>query len=149
MGRFSWFGVSDALALFKRRGEAARDDARDLFFQVKEHAAALAQLLALELQGYLRVQGMRALLCLVAALMLLVAYVALWVFVAVLLATCVGWLWAAGICCVANVLLAGLLLLVAGRMKPGALAPDTVKEIKNDLQCLSLLIQNSPKKPGS
>lgn len=149
MSKFNWFGITDALALFRKRSEAARIDARDVCAQIQNHLTALAELFALELQQYLKIQTIRTLLCLAAAFMFCVAYLALWAFAAALLAPLIGWVWAAGICCAANLLIAVALLLIASSIKPGAVVPDTVKEVKNDLQCLHLLLQQEPENPQS
>lgn len=149
MSKFNWFGITDALALFRKRSEAARADARDVCAHIQEHLIALAGLFALELQQYLKVQTVRALLCLAAGFVSCVAYLALWAFAAVLLAPLTGWAWATGICCAANLLVALVLLLIASSIRPGAVAPDTVKEVKNDLQCLQLLLQKEQEKTKS
>lgn len=149
MGRFRWFGVTDALALFRRRSKAARGDAREVCAHIQEHLSALAELFALEISQYLKIQTIRTLLCLAAALVLCTAYLGFWAFTAAMLAPLTGWAGAIGLSCAANIIVAILLLLIAAKLKPGAVAPDTVKEVKNDWQCLQLLLRQDSEKPKS
>lgn len=148
MARFGWFGVAGALALFRKRSEAACSDAREVCAHVQEHLTALAELFSLELSHYLRVQTIRTLLYLAAGFVLCVAYLVFWAFVITLLSSLTGWVWATAISCALNLLAAFILFRAAGAIKPGAVAPDTLKEVKNDLQCLRLLLQNKQEKTG-
>lgn len=112
---------------------------------ISAHADAMAELFALELQEYRRLQGRR--MALLAAAV--VPAVAAWLFFCAWLAWALqllwGWGWALAAVALVNVLLAAGALISAALCRVGEFAPLTRQELNNDWQCLKLLI-NADKK---
>lgn len=105
----------------------------------------MAELFALELQEYRRLQGRR--MALLAAAV--VPAVAAWLFLGAWLAWALqllwGWGWALAAVTLVNVLLVAGALTSAALCRVGEFAPLTRQELNNDWQCLKLLI-NADKK---
>lgn len=110
-----------------------------------EHASSLAALLRLEIGEYGRRIVRRYCLLALGALVLALAYVALWATLIVSL----GAEWGYGWCCAGAFVfhaLAGGLLLAAGlRTRPGSPAPLTAEELKTDYECLKMSLQENAK----
>lgn len=140
------FRKPQSLADLQEHGGEMVADVREAALHAASHANALAQLFRMELQEY-GIRQCRRLVMLAAGLfLLLVAYLAFCVVMGVLLQACLGsWLLATGIVFLFNALVGFLLLWVAAASKPGPLAPATCQELKDDVQCLKILLQPKSK----
>ncbi len=102
----------------------------------QEHIQALAQLFALELSTYLKKQTLRVILLLLGLCSLLFAYLAFWALAVALLAQVWCLVGALGVAFGLHLLVG---LIFTGRalsIKAGPVAPETMRELKMDLQCL-------------
>lgn len=113
--------------------------------QATEHLDALATLFSLELQEYAQRQTRRAALLACAVVPAVAAYLLLCALAVFLLQPLWGWVGALAALCLLNIVLAALALWAAQCCKPGEAAPLTRRELKNDWQCLKLLISSSKK----
>lgn len=141
------FRKPQSLADMQEQGGKVVADVREAALHAASHASALVQLFRVELQEYGACQARRLLALVVGLLLLLVAYLA---FCAALCVVLQGWLdsWllAAGAVCLVNALLGVFLLLAAIWRKPGPLAPATRQELKDDVQCLKILLRPESRK---
>lgn len=111
-----------------------------------EHLDALATLFSLELQEYAQRQTRRAALLACAVVPAAAAYLLLCAAAAYLLQQYWGWGVALAALCLLNLVAAALALYAAQCCKPGEAAPLTRRELKNDWQCLKLLISSNKKR---
>lgn len=112
---------------------------------VAEHADALAELLSVELREYAARQTLRMALIAAAALPACAAWLLLCSLATWLLQSQCGWGWAVAIVAVLNLVLAAALAVAARKCGVGEPAPLTCRELKNDWQCLKLLINGNKK----
>lgn len=110
-----------------------------------EHADALAELLSVELREYAARQTLRMALIAAAALPACAAWLLLCALAVWLLQPLCGWGWALAAVAVVNILLAAVLAVAARKCGVGEPAPLTCRELKNDWQCLKLLINGNKK----
>ncbi len=142
---FDWLKKPDLVTTLQERGGEVISDVRGAASDAVQHAEALLELFRLELREYGQCQARRMVAILVGAGLLLVSYLLLCAVLCVLLGQVLSWPLAVGIVFLANFVV-GLLLLVCGiLMNPGSLAPATRQELKNDLQCLKLALQQKKK----
>lgn len=110
-----------------------------------EHAQALTELFQMELAEYLEFQRRRGAYMVLAVVLLLVSYLLSCALMVVLLAPHAGWAGALLLVLLVNVLGAVILLLRAVALGREPLAPATRDELKNDWQCLKLLLKGNAK----
>ncbi len=144
---FGLFGKkTTSPAEYKRQAVFAFAGARAAAAQVSEHLGALAELFAAELRDYMQAQVCRVCLLVAACMLLVGAYL-----IACALLCCVLQLWLGWIGSLSLVLglhLLGFILLVwlAGKQGHKPFAPATIQELKNDKQCLALMINPDGKR---
>lgn len=112
------------------------------------HIGALAELLQLELGEYMRGQTRRMVALMVGGVLLACAYLLLCLLAVEALRayTSVPDVRYALLIVVGGNVLLGLVALWIGRLcKPAAVAPATLQEIKNDVQCIQLYLKNREK----
>lgn len=144
---FFFFRKPQALSDMQEHGERVVADVRELAVQAGTHFSALLQLLKMELLEYGACQVQRIFALAAGMFLLLVSYLALCVMLCVALDLWLGsWVLAVGIVCLLNALGGVSMLAVAMYRKPGMLAPATRQEIKDDLQCLKILLQPGKEK---
>lgn len=110
-----------------------------------EHADALAELLSVELREYAARQTLRMALIAAAALPACAAWLLLCALGVLLLESVMAVTWAVAIVAVLNLVLAAALAVAARKSGVGEPAPLTCRELKNDWQCLKLLINGNKK----
>lgn len=118
---------------------------RTAFARTMDHAQALTELFQVELAEYLDFQRRRGAYMVMAVVLLLVSYLLACALVVVLLAPHTGWAGALLMVLSANVMGAVILLLRAMALGREPLAPATREELKNDWQCLKLLLKGNAK----
>lgn len=124
---------------------AVLQQARSVAQRTVEHTSALGALLSAEVKEYAAHQVQRLIMVVLACVLLLGAYFVSCALLAVVLNMWLGLVWALGIVCLLNLLVAIMLLRGVRRMGGKQLAPATVQELKNDWQCLKLLCQEKSK----
>lgn len=129
----------------QKQGGRVLADVRETALQLTTHLEALTELFRLELKEYGARQARRAAFLVAGVFLLLCAYLMLCAVACVLLSDCVGWLWATVSVCLFNVVLGCAGLLVAAKCKPGSVAPATVQEIKDDVQCIRIMLRGNEK----
>lgn len=131
-------------AEYKRQAISAFEGVRAAAAQVSEHVGALAELFVAELQEYMQAQVRRVCLLAAACFLLVGAYLVACALLSVVLQLWLGWV--GSLCVVLGLHVIGALLLfvLAGKYGRKPFAPATIQELKNDKQCLALMI-----KPGS
>lgn len=110
-----------------------------------EHMDAMAELLSAELREYAFRQTLRMALVVVAAVLACAAWLVLCALAAWLLQPLCGWGWALAAVAALNFLTAAVLTTVAYKYDAGEPAPMTCQELKNDWQCIKLLINGNKK----
>lgn len=112
---------------------------------IASHVASLVSLFRLELDEYRRLRMRCYALLAMGVLLFFFSYAALWV-------TLVLWAgprWGYALCSLVvfavHALAGGGLMLVAYRVKPGAVAPQTVNELKEDYACLKMTLGKKEK----
>ncbi|MGN0821484.1 MAG: phage holin family protein [Akkermansia sp.] len=141
----NWFGIPERLAAAREAGAAAANGARETAAEALQHAEALVALLRAELAVYAAQQAKRMALRVVAVACLLVAYLGLCVLAVLLLAPVMGWAPAVGCAVLVHALVAAVALFSAARLRPGHPAPMTMEELRNDLQCLKMMLKDGAK----
>lgn len=144
MSLFS-FTPRERVAALQKQGEATLAGVRHAVLQATSHLEALLDLLCLELAEYGAHQAKRLLSLALGVVLLLCAYVLLCLFACVALSAWLGWLWAVGVVCLLNLLAGALALVVGVKCRPGPLAPATRQELKNDVQCIRLILREKSK----
>ena len=130
----------------RQQGGVVVGGLRDAALHFVRHVESLCELFLLETQDYARRQRNYALGLALGLGFVGCAYLFLCVLAIVLLAPLLTEVWAVAAVVLFN-LLAGLItLLVAGHSQPGKLAPDTVREIKNDIECAKLYLNAKGKR---
>lgn len=141
MGILSKLCAGGALALWRRRRDALRQDVGEVFDQLRIHAGALSALFSLELREYLCVQRRRVILIGLAVCTAVPAYGLFWVLLCCWLSSFWGYLPALLLPLAFHILLSLIFLTAALRLKSAPLAPETRRELHNDWQCLKILIR--------
>ncbi len=136
----SWLFRRLPSLLPQRRSVTA--DLRAVVSQMMEHSRALIGLFGLELSEYLRKHLLRLIFFVAALFCLLIAYMALWALLVVLMAQAWSLSGALIIFLAFHLVVGTLLLLICKGMKIGPLAPATCNEIQTDLECLRLTLIN-------
>ncbi len=133
-------------AEYKRQAVEAFGGVKAAAAQVSEHLGALAELFAVELQEYMQAQTKR--ICLLAAACVLLggAYLVACALLSVLLQYWLGWPGALAAVLGLHVLGAWVLVALARKYGSAKFAPATVQELKNDWQCLELMIKSNSKR---
>lgn len=119
--------------------------AREAVAHTMEHVQVLGELLQLECAEYMAQQQRRGACVAAAGFLLLVSYGLACALAAVLLAPWLGIAGALAVVLVVNLLTAVALLLRASALGKATFAPALREELKNDWQCLKLLIKGSAK----
>lgn len=132
-------------AEYKRQAAAAFEGVRTVAAQVSEHLGALAELFAAELQDYMQAQLRRICLFAAACVLLAGAYMLASALLCAVLQLWLGWIGA--LSAVLGLHLSGAVLLVwlAGKYGRKPFAPATIQELKNDKQCLALMMKAADK----
>lgn len=126
----------------REQGRSAASSVRDTVIHVAEHLRAVTALLGVELQEYAARQTNRLIALAAGVFLGVCGYLMLCALVCLLIGGCIGILWGMAIVCAAHFLAAGILIILALNRKPGSLAPATRQELKNDLQCLRILLNS-------
>lgn len=145
----SFFSSSKSryLTTLQEQGGEAYAGVREAAGKGLEHAAALWQLLQLELKEYAAHQARRVVMTVLGCILLLFGYMLLCCFACVAVHMWLdSWLLAFGLVCLLHLLAGAALILVAVRSKAGQVAPVTRREIQNDWQCLKLIISKENSK---
>ena len=136
---------TDTACSLRERGTAVAQSVGDAFSRGSAHVATLAALFKVEAA----IWGGRALrktcLLLVGAFLVVVAYAFTVVVGCLLLAESIGWLWTLTAVAAFHAVAGLAVICGAVKMKTGEIAPGTVQEIKNDIQCLRILLKDSDK----
>ncbi len=119
---------------------------RETTLHTMHHVEALTALLQMELHEYGRRQVRRFTAALVGVALLLCAYLMLCLFAAWVLTPVIKPMWAPLLAVVIFNALSGLVaLLVSRNCKANGVAPETIKELKNDLECVKLYLKGKEK----
>ena len=140
MSLFS-FRKPKVITTLQEQGGGLVGDVRQAASQAVSHVSSLLTLFKIELAEYVSQQSRRVALFVAAAVLLLTSYALLSAFACVALNMWLeSWLWAVGIVLLVNALAGVIILLAALRAKPAPLAEVTRQELKNDLECLKILL---------
>lgn len=120
-------------------------DLREAGRRAAEHMDAMAELLSVELREYAARQTLRMALMAAAALPACAAWLMLCALAAILLESVMPGTWAVAVVAVLNIVLAAALAVAARKCGVGEPAPLTCRELKNDWQCLKLLLNGNKK----
>lgn len=134
-----------APAEYKRQAMSAFEGVRTAAAQVSEHVGALAELFVAELQEYMQAQVRRIVLLAAACFLLVGAYMVACALISYALHLLVGWGGSLSIVLGLHVIGAWVLVILAGRYGRKPFAPATIQELKNDKQCLALMIKPDSK----
>jgi uncharacterized membrane protein YqjE len=135
------------LTTLQEQGGDLVDDVRKAARYTASHARSLLALLKVELAEYVAQQSRRAVLFAAAGVMLLFAYALLCVWLCVVLNTWLAsWAVSVAIVLLLNAVPGLILAMMALRAKPAPLAEATRQELKNDLECLRILLSNEKTK---
>ncbi|MBR5521920.1 MAG: phage holin family protein [Akkermansia sp.] len=133
------------LTTLQQQGGTVLADVREALLQTSNHLEALVELFQVELKEYGEKQARRIAALVVGVFLLLCAYAVFCAFACVLLSSWLGWLWAVAVVCLINVLLGGVALWCGLKCKPGPVAPATMQELKDDVQCIRLMLKENKK----
>ncbi len=129
-------------ATLREQGGAVLGGVRETVLQATRHAEALVELFQTELNEYGRRQVRRLMAAVVGVALLLCAYLMLCIFAVLVLMPVLKPVWAPVLAVVIFNALAGLVaLLISKSGKAAGVAPETVKELKNDLECVKLYLK--------
>ncbi|MBR5876185.1 MAG: phage holin family protein [Akkermansia sp.] len=146
MSLFS-FRKPKVITTLQEQGGDLVDDVRKAARYTASHARSLLALLKVELAEYVAQQSRRAVLFAAAGVMLLFAYALLCVWLCVVLNTWLAsWAVSVAIVLLLNAVPGLILAMMALRAKPAPLAEATRRELKNDLECLRILLSNEKTK---
>lgn len=134
-------------AEYKQQAMSAFEGVRAAAAQVSEHLGALSELFAAELQEYMQAQVRRICLLAAACVLLAGAYLVACALLSVVLQLWLGWIGALSLVLGLHLLGAFLLIRLAGKYGRMPFAPATIQELKNDKQCLALMIKPNANKP--
>ena len=146
MSLFS-FRKPKVITTLQEQGGDLVDDVRKAARYTASHARSLLALLKVELAEYVAQQSRRAVLFAAAGVLLLFAYALLCVLLCVVLNMWLSsWAVSVAIVLLLNAVPGTILAIVALRDKPAPLAEATRRELKNDLECLRILLSNEKTK---
>lgn len=146
MSLFS-FRKPKVITTLQEQGGDLVDDVRKAARYTASHARSLLALLKVELAEYVAQQSRRAVLFAAAGVMLLFAYALLCVWLCVVLNMWLAsWAVSVAIVLLLNAVPGLILAMMALRAKPAPLAEATRRELKNDLECLRILLSNEKTK---
>lgn len=140
---FSLFKIKERKAIIREEAVSVMRQARDAAQRTVEHTSALGALLSTEIKEYVDHQAKRAVMAILACLLLLGAYFTFCAFLVALLSLWLEVVWALGVVALVNLVVAVLLLLRFKAMSGKQIAPATMEELKNDWQCLKLLCKGN------
>ncbi len=133
------------LTTLQKQGGSVLSDVREALLQTSDHLEAVLELFRLELREYGEKQARRIAALVAGVFLLLCAYFVFCALLCVLLSSWLGWVWAVAVVCLANAL-PGVAAVVMGlKCKPGAIAPATLQELKDDVQCIRLMLKGNTK----
>ena len=146
MSLFS-FRKPKVITTLQEQGGDLVDDVRKAARYTASHARSLLALLKVELAEYVAQQSRRAVLFAAAGVLLLFAYALLCVLLCVVLNMWLSsWAVSVAIVLLLNAVPGAILAIAALRDKPAPLAEATRRELKNDLECLRILLSNEKTK---
>ena len=146
MSLFS-FKKPQRLTALQQQGGELLGGVKDTASHAFSHIGALLQLLVVELQQYGAHQLRRAIAVVAGAFLLVVGYLLLCVFACVAAHMWLGsWLLATGLVCLLHLIVGFVVLLVGIKSSAGPVAPATREELKNDWQCIRLLLSKENSK---
>ncbi len=146
MALFS-FRKPQRLASLQEQGGELLGGVKGVANRAFAHIGALLQLLQVELQQYVGHQVRRLVLMVTGALLLLIGYLVFCAFACVGMHALLGsWLYATGVVSLAHLLVGLVVLLIGVKSSAGAVAPATRQELKNDWQCIKLLVSKENNK---
>ena len=146
MSLFS-FKKPQRLAALQQQGGELLGGVKDAATHAFSHIGALLQLLVVELQQYGVHQLKRAAAIVVGAFLLVVGYLLLCAFACVAAHAWLGsWLLATGLVCLLHLIVGFVVLFVGIKSSAGPVAPATREELKNDWQCIRLLLSKENSK---
>ena len=146
MSLFS-FKKPQRLAALQQQGGELLGGVKDAATHAFSHIGALLQLLVVELQQYGAHQLRRIAAIVVGAFLLVVGYLLLCAFACVAAHAWLGsWLLATGLVCLLHLIVGFVVLLVGIKSSAGSVAPATREELKNDWQCIRLLLSKENSK---
>ena len=145
MSLFS-FRKPQVLTSLQEQGGELLAEIRNAAAYTKSHAGSLLSLFRLEVAEYAAQQRKRMVLFAAAGVAFFVGYLLLCVLAVIVLEPlCGSWLWAVVAVFSFNVIVGILVLVKAMRSKPAPLAAATRAELKNDLECLKILLSKENK----
>ncbi len=133
------------LTTLQKQGGSVLANAREALLHTSEHLEAVLELFRLELREYGEKQVRRVVALVVGVFLLLCAYAIFCAFACVLLSSWLGWIWAVAVVCLVNALLGAVAIVVGLKCKPGPIAPATLQELKDDVQCIKLMLKGNTK----
>jgi len=134
--------TKETVDTLREQGKSAASHVRGTIIHAAEHLRALSALFGVELQEYAARQTSRLIALSVGIFLATCGYLILCALLCALIGSYIGILWGMAIVCAAHFLAAGTLIILALNKKPGPLAPATRQELKNDLQCLQMILGN-------
>lgn len=135
------------MASLQRQGGELLAGVKGAASQTLAHIGALLQLLRTELQEYVGHQVRRVVAVAVGLLLLFFGYLVFCAFACVGLHELLGsWLLATGVVSLVHLVVGFVILLIGVKSSPGAVAPATRQELKNDWECIRLLISKESSK---
>ncbi len=133
---------SEKMETLREQGGAVLGGVRETVLHATRHVEALAELLQTELNEYGNRQVRRLIGVLAGVALLLCAYLMFCISAALVLLPILKPVWAPALAVAIFNALAGLVtLLVSKSGKTSGVAPETVKELKNDLECIKLYLK--------
>lgn len=130
----------------RQQGGVVVGGLRDAVLHLVRHIESLCELFQLEMQDYARRQKNYAIGLALGLGFLGCAYLFLCVLAVMLLTSALTMVWAVAAVIAFNILAGLISLLIAGHSRSGKLAPDTVQEIKNDIECAKLYLNAKGKR---
>lgn len=130
----------------RQQGGVVVGGLRDAVLHFMRHVESLGELFQLEMQDYARRQRNYVVGLLIGACLMGCAYLFLCVLGTILLERVLRLEWAIAAVILFNVFAGLIVTLIAGYSRPTKLAPDTVQEIKNDIECAKLYLNAKGKR---
>lgn len=133
--------VQDSVDSLRERGGAVAQSAGKAVSQSAAHIATLGELLCVEVEECADRVVLKAKVLFVGLCLFLCGYGFLMVLVCYLLAQNLGWVWALGIVGGFHLVVGTMVTAVAMNLKLGPFAPETRRELKNDVECIKILLK--------